>query len=66
MLSFINNGTRYVPSVGRILKPSARPISIQIANDGEYWLCDDGVDPTKDFRVQGCVPHSEIQMAEGG
>ena len=66
MMSSISEGTRYIPSGGGILKPSARPVSIQIGSDGEYWLCDDGVDSNKDFREQGCVAHSEIQVAEGG
>jgi len=50
-----------------ILKPGTRPVRIHVDEDGEYWLCDEGVDPTsKDFREQGCVAHSEIQMQEGG
>jgi hypothetical protein len=61
-----SDGTRYIPMGGGIFKPRARPISIQISSDGEYWLCDDGIDANKDFREQGCVAHSEIQMAEGG
>ena len=50
-----------------VLKPGIRPIQIHVDDDGEYWLCDADIDPTsKDFREQGCVAHSEVQMAEGG
>ena len=58
-MSIISDGTSFIRSGNGIFKPSARPISIQIGNDGEYWLCDDGVDPNKDFREQGCVGHSD-------
>ena len=50
-----------------ILKPGTRPIKVHVDENGEYWLCDADVDPTsKDFREQGCVAHSDIQMSEGG
>ncbi|UCG84876.1 MAG: hypothetical protein JSW71_13085 [Gemmatimonadota bacterium] len=50
-----------------VLKPGTRPIKVYVDDDGEYWLCDADVDPkSKDFRKDGCVAHSDIQMAEGG
>ncbi len=65
-MSTIRDGTRFIPSGSGIFKLSVRPISIQIGNDGEYWLCDDSVDANKDFRQQGCVAHSGTKTAEGG
>jgi hypothetical protein len=50
-----------------VLKPGTRPIKVFVDQDGEYWLCDANVDPnSEDFRRDGCVAHSEINMAEGG
>jgi hypothetical protein len=50
-----------------VLKPGSRPIKVFVDQDGEYWLCDAHVDPNSDdFRRDGCVAHSEINMAEGG
>jgi len=37
-MSTIRDGTRFIPSGSGIFKLSVRPISIQIGNDGEYWL----------------------------
>ena len=50
-----------------VLKPGTRPIKVFVDKNGEYWLCDAGVDPeSHDFRKEGCTAHGEIQMAEGG
>ena len=50
-----------------VLKPGTRPIKVFVDKDGEYWLCDAGVNPESlDFRKEGCTAHGEIQMAEGG
>ncbi len=50
-----------------VLKPGTRPIKVFVDKNGEYWLCDSGVDPeSADFRKEGCTAHGEIQMAEGG
>ncbi len=50
-----------------ILKPGTRPVKVYVDKEGEYWLCDANVDPeSEDFRKEGCVAHSEVQMAEGG
>lgn len=50
-----------------ILKPGTRPVKVYVDKEGEYWLCDANVDPeSEDFRTEGCVAHSEVQMAEGG
>jgi hypothetical protein len=47
-----------------ILKPGLGVIKVHVDENGEFWLCDADVDPTsKDFREQGCVTHSEIQIA---
>jgi hypothetical protein len=49
-----------------IVKQSARPVKVFVGSDGEYWLCDAGVNPAGDFGSQGCLAHSAVQMAEGG
>jgi hypothetical protein len=50
-----------------ILRPGTRPIKVFVDKSGEYWLCDANVDPeSEDFRKQGCVAHSDVQMSEGG
>ena len=50
-----------------ILRPGTRSIKGFVDKSGEYWLCDANVDPqSDDFRAQGCVDHSRVQMAEGG
>ncbi len=50
-----------------ILRPGTRPIQVHVDEKGEYWLCDANVDPeSEDFRKDGCVAHSDVQMAEGG
>ena len=47
-----------------IVKTSARPIEIHVDEQGEYWICDKGVDPTGILADQGCVAHSEVHCVK--
>jgi hypothetical protein len=50
-----------------VLKPGTRPIQVYVDENGEYWLCDSGIDlKDAEARKSSCVAHSDIQMAEGG
>jgi streptogramin lyase len=49
-----------------ILKPGVRPIRVIVDDQGEYWLCDESVDPAKDDIKKVCTAHGSIHMAEGG
>ena len=63
----MSNETRSDVRFGEgVLRPGARPIKVHVGDDGEYWLCDADVDPAGDLSAQGCVRHSDLNMAEGG
>lgn len=49
-----------------IRKNSARPVSIHVGDNGEYWLCDAGTEAGSDYDASGCMGHSSVPMAEGG
>jgi hypothetical protein len=44
----------------------ARPIKYFKDSDGFGWLCDKGIDPSKDFRAQGCWRCDEMAFPAGG
>ena len=58
--------TRKENQVGNgIFKVSAAPVKFYVDSDGEYWICDASVDPSKgNFREQGCTPHSEVHLVK--
>lgn len=37
-----------------IVNPSARPTRIFTDKKGNWWLCDQSIDPKKGFKEQGC------------
>jgi hypothetical protein len=45
---------------------SGRPLVFVKDKDGNGWLCDKGVDPTKDLREQGCWRCDEVTFPIGG
>jgi hypothetical protein len=47
-----------------IFKQSARPTKIFVDGAGEYWICDADVDPSGEFRSQGCAAHSEVHLVK--
>jgi len=38
----------------------ARPMEIITDKKGDRWLCDEGIDPKKDLRSQGCWNCGEL------
>jgi len=43
------------PKMGSgIYHPSARPMEVVKDEEGQWWLCDKGVDPRRDLEEQGC------------
>jgi hypothetical protein len=47
-----------------IVKTSARPTKVIVDGNGEWWICDAGIDSTKDLVGQGCVRHSEVHLVK--
>ena len=44
----------------------ARPLKYFKDNDGYGWLCDKDVNPSKDFREQGCWRCDQMAFPTGG
>ena len=40
----------------------ARPMEVVFDNTGTHWLCDKGIDPSRDLREQGCWRCGEFQF----
>ena len=61
-----NENINLSPIGSGIIRQSARPISIHVGENGEYWLCDKDVASGSDYADAGCLGHSSVPMAEGG
>jgi len=46
--------------------PPGRPLAVVQDPNGDRWLCDKGVDPSRDLREQGCWRCDEIAFPDGG
>ncbi len=44
----------------------ARPLKFFKDKENCGWLCDKDIDPTKDFREQGCWSCDEMAFPDGG
>jgi hypothetical protein len=44
----------YVEAPASASRRAARPMKVLRDGEGEYWICDAGVDPAKDLGAQGC------------
>ena len=43
------------PAYGHgVYHPGARPMQVYVGKDGDWWLCDKGIDKNKDLLKQGC------------
>lgn len=45
-----------------IIRPSARPIKTVVDANGNYWICDSGVDVNGDLKAQGCVNFDDMPL----
>ena len=51
----MNEATEKAKPLGSgIYHPSARPMEVVKARQGDWWLCDKGVDVRRDLEQQGC------------
>ena len=52
-----------LPEFGQgVYHPSGRPMQVILDKDGCMWLCDKGVDPSKDLDSQGCWRCKDLQF----
>ncbi len=45
-----------------IVRPSARPMETVVDGNGNYWICDRGVDANSDLAGQGCVNFDDMPL----
>jgi len=45
---------------------AARPLKFVKDEEGNGWLCDKNVDPSKDLRAQGCWRCEDMAFPTGG
>ena len=45
---------------------AARPLKYFKDDNGYGWLCDEDIDPEKDFKKQGCWRCDEMAFTAGG
>ncbi len=55
-----------VESVENAAHKAARPLKYVRDEEGNGWLCDQNVDPTKDLRAQGCWRCEDMAFPAGG
>ncbi len=45
-----------------IHRPSSRPMETVVDGQGNYWICDRGVDKDGDLSAQGCVHFDDMPL----